>query len=176
MLLRRIAYFAYIHTMSSEWDFMVAVRRFLLRIMLRLPLDQLIVRPHVYIFGWRRLKMGAHVSLNHGCFVSADGGLEIGDYVAIGHGASILTTEHSFQEPATPIKYQPAKFLPVRIGSNVWIGANVTILAGVSIADGTVVAAGSVVTRSVSAPETIVGGVPARFIKHRLSDDLIART
>lgn len=166
---RRLCYFLYLRTTGSHLESMTPVRRSLLRVALDQDLEGLLVRPNVYISGWRRLRIGRFVSLNHNCFVSADGGLEIGDYVAVGHGTSILTTEHSYDDPATPIRFQPAQYLPVRIGSNVWIGANVTILAGVTIPDGTVVAAGSVVTRSVEQPDSIVAGVPARFIKSRLT-------
>ena len=55
-------------------------------------------------------------------------------------------------------------YAPIHIGKNVWIGANATVLAGVTIGDGAVVAAGAVVTKDV-APNTVVGGVPARVIK-----------
>ncbi len=53
---------------------------------------------------------------------------------------------------------------PIHIGRNVWIGANVTILSGVTIGENAIVAAGAVVTKDV-APNTMVGGVPAKFIK-----------
>ena len=50
------------------------------------------------------------------------------------------------------------------IGNDVWIGSNATVLAGVTIGDGAIVAAGAVVTRDVD-ENTIVGGVPAKYIR-----------
>lgn len=53
---------------------------------------------------------------------------------------------------------------PIAVGRNVWIGSNATVLAGVAVGDGAIIAAGAVVTKDVPA-NTIVGGVPAKFIK-----------
>lgn len=50
------------------------------------------------------------------------------------------------------------------LGKNVWIGSNAIILQGVTIGDNAVVAAGAVVTKDV-APNTVVGGVPAKLMK-----------
>ena len=61
---------------------------------------------------------------------------------------------------------------PVVIGNDVWIGENVSILSGVKIGDGAVVACGSVVVKDVE-PYTIVGGVPAKAIKKRFTEDQI---
>lgn len=58
------------------------------------------------------------------------------------------------------------------IDDDVWIGYNATILSGVHISQGAVVAAGSVVTKDIP-PYAIVGGVPAKVIKYRFSDELI---
>ena len=59
------------------------------------------------------------------------------------------------------------------IGNDVWIGYEAVILAGVSIGDGPIIGARAVVTKDVP-PYTIVGGVPAKSIKKRFSDETIS--
>ena len=58
------------------------------------------------------------------------------------------------------------------IGNDVWIGTDVKILGGVTIGDGAIVAMGAVVTKDVP-PYTIVGGVPAKIIRYRFSEEEI---
>lgn len=60
------------------------------------------------------------------------------------------------------------------VEEDVWIGYGATILDGVHIGRGGVVAAGAVVTKDVE-PYTIVGGVPAKPVKKRFSQDVIDR-
>ena len=52
------------------------------------------------------------------------------------------------------------------IGCDVWIGDGAVILPGLHIGHGAVIGANAVVTRDVP-PYAVVGGVPARIIKHR---------
>ena len=59
------------------------------------------------------------------------------------------------------------------IGNDVWIGQNAVILPGVHIGDGAIIGASSVVGRDVE-PYTIVVGNPARPVRKRFGDDLIA--
>lgn len=59
------------------------------------------------------------------------------------------------------------------IGNDVWIGYEAVIMAGVTIGDGAIIGTRAVVTKDVS-PYTIVGGVPARQIRKRFSEDMIA--
>lgn len=61
----------------------------------------------------------------------------------------------------------------VKIGNDVWISSNVTLLEGINIGDGAIVAAGAVVTKDVP-PYSIVGGVPAKVIRYRFSEDDIS--
>lgn len=62
----------------------------------------------------------------------------------------------------------------VEIGNDVWIGNNVHIIGGVKIGDGAVIGSCALVTKDV-APYSIVGGVPAKEIKKRFSEDIIQR-
>lgn len=60
------------------------------------------------------------------------------------------------------------------IGNDVWIGYDAIIMPGVKIGDGAIIGTRSVVTNDVL-PYTIVGGVPAKVIKRRFSDDVIVK-
>lgn len=61
---------------------------------------------------------------------------------------------------------------PISIGNDVWIGTGVQIMSGVTIGDGAVIAANSTVTHDIP-PYAIVGGVPAKLIKYRFSQEII---
>ena len=124
--------------------------------------------------------------------------VEIGRYCSIAPGLSVGDSSYptnwlsssTFQYSKTKFEFwpwhkgfrftsrteetDPTKFRksPV-IGNDVWIGRNVTILSGVTIGDGAIVGAGSVVTEDV-VPYAIVGGVPAKLIRMRFSDEMIA--
>lgn len=60
------------------------------------------------------------------------------------------------------------------IGHDVWIGHAAIVMPGVSIGTGAVIGSGAVVTKDV-APYTIAVGVPARPIRKRFSDEVIAQ-
>lgn len=64
------------------------------------------------------------------------------------------------------------EFGRTRVGNDVWLGLRAAIKDGVTVHDGAVVAAGAVVVDDV-APYAIVGGVPARVIRYRFSQEVI---
>ncbi|MNB93714.1 putative acetyltransferase [compost metagenome] len=108
----------------------------------------------------KNITIGKNVFINSGCKFQDQGGVTIGDGALIGHNAVLATLNHGMA-PEQRSDLHPA---PIVIGKNVWIGSNATILPGVTIGDGAIIAAGAVVTKDVRA-NTIVGGVPAKFIK-----------
>ena len=57
------------------------------------------------------------------------------------------------------------------VEDDVWIGSRVIVLSGVRIGRGSVVAAGSIVTKNIP-PYSIVGGIPAKVIKRRFSEEM----
>ena len=59
------------------------------------------------------------------------------------------------------------------IGNDVWIGQNAVILPGVHVGDGAIIGANSIVGNDV-APYTVVAGNPARPLRKRFDDELIA--
>lgn len=59
------------------------------------------------------------------------------------------------------------------LGNDVWIGYEAVVMAGVTIGDGAIIGTRAVVTKDVP-PYTIVGGIPAKPIRKRFSEEEIA--
>ena len=103
----------------------------------------------------------------------------IHDKVTIGPGLTIVAGDHNFSIVGEYIsdvhddRKRPEDDQDIVIETDCWIGANVTILKGVTIGRGSVVAACACVTKSCP-PYSIIGGVPAKVIGRRFTDDQIA--
>ena len=111
----------------------------------------------------KNTEVGERTFINSGCKFQDQGGIRIGNDCLIGHNATLCTINHN-QDPE---HRGDMVFKPIIIKDKVWLGANVTICPGVTIGEGAIIAAGAVVTKDVE-PRTIVGGVPAKFIKRIL--------
>lgn len=60
------------------------------------------------------------------------------------------------------------------IGNDCWIGQDAIIMSGVCIGDGAIVGARALVTSDVP-PYAIYGGIPAKLIRYRFSQETIAK-
>lgn len=125
------------------------------------PIDESFAMfPPFYTDCGKNITLGKNVFINAGCKFQDQGGITIGDGALIGHNVVMATLNHD----PVPEKRGTMHPAPIVIEKNVWIGSSATILPGVTIGEGAVVAAGAVVKRDVAA-NTVVGGVPAKFIK-----------
>tara|TARA_R110002020_G_scaffold198873_2_gene400215 strand:- start:170 stop:757 length:588 start_codon:yes stop_codon:yes gene_type:complete len=94
-------------------------------------------------------------------------GVSIGRYTMLAQNVQIIGDDHNFNLVGIPSTFSGRPNLRrTRIGRDVWIGANSIVMAGVKIGDGSIIAAGSVVTKDIPS-FSIVGGVPAKFIRKR---------
>ncbi len=122
--------------------------------------ESFVLFPPFYTDCGKNMTIGKNVFFNAGCKVQDQGGITIGDRALIGHNVVLATLNHS-QDPKKRGNMTPK---PIHIGNDVWIGSGAVICQGVTIGDGAVVAAGAVVTKDVR-EGTIVGGVPAKYLK-----------
>lgn len=109
--------------------------------------------------------------------------LKIGSYCSIAQEVMfILNAEHYTQNISTfPFR---AKCLGqqreaiskgnITIDDDVWIGYRAIIMSGVHVGQGAIIAAGAVVTKDIP-PYAIAGGVPAKILKFRFSEDIIKK-
>ncbi len=137
------------------------------------------------ILGSGIVRVGSKVVIDRCATIECRGSLDVGSRTVFGHHVTIGVREsviigcdcliaemvsirdhdHGFQDETMPMREQEPVAASVVIGDNVWIGSKATITRGAHIGHGAIVGANSVVTHDVAAG-TIVGGVPARVIRH----------
>lgn len=139
-----------------------------------------------------------HGNIGRCSYIGTNGNInaEIGSFCSIGNNVKVIYDRHPSRDFVTtsPVffstahqcgitfvheecydehcYFDPVKKIAVKIGNDVWIGSNVIIMGGIEIGNGAIIAAGAVVTKNVS-PYSIVGGVPAKIIRKRFSDEEI---
>ncbi len=115
------------------------------------------------------------INCNIGSFCSIASNVSIG---GVGHPMHFVSTSPVFLSHKDSVKtkfahhvYSP--ILRTEIGADVWIGEGAFIKAGVHIGHGAVIGMGAVVTHDVP-PYAVVAGNPARLIRCRFDDVVIA--
>ncbi|HEV2295337.1 MAG TPA: CatB-related O-acetyltransferase [Tepidisphaeraceae bacterium] len=111
-----------------------------------------------------------------GRFCSIGSGVLIGLGIHPTHWVSTFPGFYSANKHTANFRVDGAvvEYGATTIGNDVWIGARAIIPGNITVGDGAVIAAGAVVTKDVP-PYAIVGGVPARVIRFRFSDEVVQR-
>ncbi|BAU54900.1 Maltose O-acetyltransferase [Mucilaginibacter gotjawali] len=106
------------------------------------------------------IEVGENTFINTGTIITSRKHIQIGKNCQIAN--QVIMMDDDFHD--VTVRESKSGKDNIIIGDNVWIATRAVILKGVTIGEGAVVAAGSVVTKDVPA-YTLVGGVPAKFIK-----------
>lgn len=132
-------------------------------------------------FIFKNISIGNDVSIGpNATIICSIAKVTIGNKVMFGPGVSIIAGGHRtdlvgrYMYDIKENEKLPENDKDIIIQDDVWIGANSIILKGVTIGKGSVIAAGSVVTHNVP-NYSIVGGIPAKIIKMRFSDEEIKK-
>lgn len=120
------------------------------------------IEPPFYCDYGYNITTGENFYANHGVVILDAAAVTIGSDVLLGPGVNISTASHPLDAERRRQKLEIAQ--PISIGNNVWVGMGAQILGGVTIGDNAVIAAGAVVTKDV-AKNTLVAGVPAKFVR-----------
>lgn len=130
------------------------------------------------------VEIGKWTSINgpNTTIVSRNNEIKIGAFCSIARNVQVQAVNHSHNRASTYSvvknyykEYDPEEFIEksdIIIEDDVWIGTNSVILPGVKLGRGSIVGAGSVITKDVER-YSIVGGVPAKKIKMRFTEETI---
>lgn len=114
---------------------------------------------------------------------------EIGKFCSVGKGCILGIENHLLENLSTsPIFTEKRNaigqswvnsssrypFDKLTIGNDVWVGNRVMIRGGLTIGDGAIIGAGAIVTKDVP-PYAIVVGIPAKILRYRFSEEVIAQ-
>ncbi len=129
------------------------------------------------VFSYETITIGDDVFIGgKAWFRTTHSRINIGSHVMFGPGVHVYGGNHIFDRVGvlmTRIVKDENHMDPhVKIGDDVWIGGSSVILTGVTIGRGAIIAAGSVVSSDV-VPYGIYGGVPAKKIRMRFTEEQI---
>ena len=111
-----------------------------------------------------RLVLGNNFAISGNTSIVCKNHISIGDNVQFSYNGLVLDSDaHKiFDENGN----QFPNSAPIKIGDNVWIAPNVTIQKGSQISSNTVVASNSLVNKNFTENSILIGGIPAKILKH----------
>jgi len=121
------------------------------------------IQPPFYCDYGTHIHLGAHVFFNFNCVILDAAEVTIGARTMFAPFVQIYAATHPVDAETRRTWLENAK--PVIIGEDCWFGGGAIVCPGVTIGDRVVVGAGAVVTKDVP-DDVVVGGNPARIIRH----------
>lgn len=126
--------------------------------------SKILCTSHLSKYG-KGICIGHNFAIGQFAEFGAAGGIEIGNDVIMGSYVSFHSENHNFENTNQLIREQGVSSKGIKLGNNIWVGAKVTFLDGTVLGNHCVVAAGAVVNGQF--PDySVIGGVPAKIIKH----------
>jgi virginiamycin A acetyltransferase len=128
------------------------------------------------------LMVGKNTFHNGKLQIRGRGKIKLGSFCSFGRDIKLITSNHDYNYPVLQYSFYKnyfglkpksdalVKLFSIEIGNDVWVGDNVCILPNVKIGHGVIIGTGSIVTKDVT-DYTIVGGVPAKFIRNRFNEN-----
>ena len=160
-----------------------------------ITLDRLVTNPNIEVGRYSYYSGYYHGHGFDDCarFLMREEGVDkliIGSFCSIGSGAAFIMAGNQghrhdwistfpFYWMSEEAAFSDAEngFLPAGdtvIGNDVWIGSEAIVMPGITIGDGAVIGTRALITRDVE-PYAIVAGNPAKLIRKRFDDALIAK-
>lgn len=114
-------------------------------------------------FPWR-LEIGDDSWIGQDVWIDNLATVQIGSNVCLSQGAYVCTGSHDWRSTAFDLIVRP-----VKVSDCAWIAAKAVVAPGVTVGIGSVLAIGSVATSDLE-PWSVYQGVPAKFVKRRLTN------
>ncbi len=130
-------------------------------------------------YSFKTISVGSDVFIGSGaCLHASQSEIIIGNKVMFGPNVTIMGGDHNSSEIGVYMfdqkRKRPEDDQPVVIEDDVWIGTGVIVLKGVTVGTGSIIAAGALVNQDVP-PYSVVGGIPAKKIRARFSEEDLKR-
>lgn len=151
-------------TSTSESLIAILYRYLYLRKYAKAIGDNVFIGKFVTLKNVKNLSIGKNVSIHAFNYIDAYGTITIQDNVSIANHCTIISSNHTWDDSKTPIKYNKVTKNPIFIKEDVWIAAGVRILGDVVISKRNIIGAGAVVNKSTEENGLYVG-VPIKKVK-----------
>lgn len=148
----------------SDSKFAVTIRYMYLKKYAKYVGKNVYIGKNVCIKNINQLSIGENVSIHSFSYIDAYGGIEIGSNVSIANHCTLISSDHTWEDESTPIKYNKVAPKKIMIEDDVWIAAGVRVLGGTKIKTRNVIGAGAVLNKNTE-PHGLYVGVPAKKMK-----------